>query len=58
LYRLTNDDDFQNELGKIRERHQNEIDEMSQELSQMEEEEQAIGKALTQKYGVEFISSQ
>ena len=58
LYRLTNDDDFQNELTQVRERHQEEINGMSQELSQMDEVEKAVAGVLTRKYGGEFISSE
>ncbi len=55
LYRLGTDDDFQKELEQITERHKSEIDAMSQELSQLEEEEKGVATELTRKYDVEFI---
>ena len=55
LYRLGTDEDFQNQLEQINERHKPEIEAMSQELSQLEEEEKGVAPELTRKYGVEFI---
>jgi hypothetical protein len=57
IYRLGTDEDFQNELQQINERHQPEIEAMSRELSQLDAEEKAAANELTRKYGVEFIIS-
>ena len=57
LYRLGTDEDFQKQLEQINERHKSEIDAMSQELSQMDDEAEAAASELTRKYGVQFIIS-
>ena len=58
LYHMGTDDDFQTKLRAIIEKHQPEADAANNELEQVDQELKNVAKTLTEKYNVEFISSQ
>jgi ribosomal protein S17E len=57
FYRLVSDEDFQTKKQEIHERYQPEMAAVQAQMSEAEEDEKTVAKALSEKYGVQFTNA-